>query len=239
MTLTALLLGPLLLTGAAPARTAIGAERAFAAMAQTEGQWTAFRAYAAQDAIMFAPRATPAQTFLKPLRDPPVAVMWWPGRSWAACDGGLAVNTGPWIRRGGRSTGTFTTVWQRQADSGWKWLLDHGHETPRAVDASDRPAVTRASCRNLSGATAAQPDPDRLSPDFVYQADNAMPVGRRPDLHSVETDRIGGGASRDMSLIWRADALKGEEGAHRLRVWLWDGRAHRLVLEEMSGLTGD
>jgi hypothetical protein len=229
----------LLLAAAAPAQSAIDAERAFAAMAQTQGQWTAFRAYAAPDGITFAPNASNAQALLKSLPDPPVAVMWWPGRSWTACDGGLAVNTGPWIRRGGQSTGTFTTIWQRQGDGGWKWLLDHGRETPRAVIASDRPAVMRASCRNLAGAAVAKPDPDLLSADFLYQSDKVMPAARRPDFQAVETDRLGGGASRDRSLIWRADGLKGEEGAHRLRVWLWDGRAHRLVLEEMIGKSGD
>ena len=41
----------LLLAAAAP-QTAIDAERAFVADAQTLGQWTAFRKYAADDAVM-------------------------------------------------------------------------------------------------------------------------------------------------------------------------------------------
>ena len=230
------MLAVLLLAAAAPAQDSIGAERAFAAMAQTRGQWTAFRAFAAPDAITFGPAATNAQALLAPLRDPPVAVMWWPGRSWVACDGSIAINTGPWVRKGGKSTGTFTTVWQHQADGGWKWLLDHGRETPRPVSASDRPVVIRAACGNLRGAKGATPDPARLASDFLYQADNLMPSAQRVSYAAQETGRLAGGASEDGSLAWRTDGLKGEEGAHLFRLWLWDGRTHRLVLEEVSGV---
>jgi hypothetical protein len=229
-----ILLAALLAAAAAPA-TAVDAERKFAAMAQTQGQWTAFRAFAAADGITFAPKPVNAQALFKTLKDPPPGLMWWPGRSWVACDGSLAVNTGPWLRRG-KATGTFTTVWQRQADGDWKWLLDHGRETPRAVAASDQPQVVRASCRNLAAAASATPDPARLSPGILYQADNAMPTGRPPAVTVTETGRIGGGASPDGSFVWRLDAVAGEEGAHRLRLWLWDGRAHRLALEEVTGV---
>ncbi len=53
----------LLLIGAAPA-TAADAERAFAASAQTQGQWTAFRAFADAEAIMFTPQPVKAQAWL-------------------------------------------------------------------------------------------------------------------------------------------------------------------------------
>jgi hypothetical protein len=231
------MLAALLLAAALPAQSSIDAERAFAAMAQTQGQWTAFRAYAAPDAITFAPKAVNAQALLRTLKNPPPGLMWWPGRSWVACDGSLAINTGPWIRRGGKATGTFTTVWQRQGDGGWKWLLDHGRETPGAMPASERPPVARASCRNLGKAASASPDPTSLSPDILYQADNLMPSGRRVAFEARESERLGGGASRDGSLVWRLDGLEGgEEGAHLLRLWLWDGRIHRLVLQEVTGV---
>ena len=64
--------------------------------------------------------------WLKDRADPPVSVFWWPGRSYVSCDGSVAVNTGPWVRSYGKSVGYFTTVWQRQADGGWKWIYDGG-----------------------------------------------------------------------------------------------------------------
>jgi ketosteroid isomerase-like protein len=139
------MIAALLLMAAEP-MTAIDAERAFAADAQKLGQWTAFRKYAADDAVMFVPEQVNAQAWLKDKKDPPTAVFWWPGRSYVSCDGTIAVNTGPWVREWDKSVGYFTTVWKRQPDGGWKWLLDHGDavKTARAEGGDIEPR--NASC---------------------------------------------------------------------------------------------
>jgi len=136
----------LLLAAAEPAMTAIDAERAFAAEAQKLGQWTAFRKWSTPDAVMFTPKPGKAHDFLKDLKDPPVAVFWWPGRSYVSCDGKTAINTGPWVRQWGKSVGYFTTIWQKQADGSWKWLLDHGDalQNPRAEGGDIK--AQQASC---------------------------------------------------------------------------------------------
>ena len=172
------MIGLALLAAAVP-QSAVDAERAFAAMAQTEGQWTAFRAYAAPDAIMFTPEAGKAQAFLKDFKDPPVPVMWWPGEAWISCDGSLAVNTGPWVRPGGRSVGYFTTVWARQPDGSWKWLLDHGDVLARPRPAGETVRPRRAAC---SPAPTAGEDGRRYSADrtlrwsFTVAADQSRTV---------------------------------------------------------------
>jgi hypothetical protein len=137
-----------LLAAAAPSG-AVEAERAFAAAAQTDGQWTAFRTYAAEDGVMFVPEQVNAQAWLKDRPDPPQSVMWWPAEAWISCDGTTAVTTGPWLRNGGKLAGYFTTVWRRQTDGRWKWLLDHGDALERPRRGSDTPSVRRASCRGL------------------------------------------------------------------------------------------
>ena len=108
--------------------SAVDAERAFAADARIIGLWTAFRKWAAPDAIMFTPQATPAAVFLKPLTDPAQALDWWPTASFLSCDGDTAVNTGGVARPADRlqPNGYFSTVWQRRADGRWRWTLDHG-----------------------------------------------------------------------------------------------------------------
>ena len=106
--------------------SALDAERAFAADAQKIGQWTAFRKWSTPDALMFTPQPVNARVFFGKLKNPAVPVFWWPGRSYVSCDGSVAVNTGPWVRSYGKSVGYFTTVWQRQADGGWKWIYDGG-----------------------------------------------------------------------------------------------------------------
>lgn len=125
-------------------QSAVDAERAFNRMAQTEGQWAAFRAFATDDAVMFLPQPSNAQAFLKDRKEPVIAVQWWLAQSYVACDGTTAVNTGPWVRPGG--SGYFTTVWHRQDNGGWKWSYDAGDALamPRALP--EEPKVRRAAC---------------------------------------------------------------------------------------------
>lgn len=141
----------------AQAGTAVDAERDFNRAAQTEGQWTAFRRYAADDAVMFVPGPGNAQAFLKDRKDPPIAVQWWPAESYVACDGSVAVNTGPWVRPGG--SGYFTTVWTRQADGGWKWIYDAGDALKAPRPLPEQPKVRRASCAPVSASAPALPGP--------------------------------------------------------------------------------
>ena len=68
----------------------IAAELAFARLAQEKGQWTAFAATAANDAVMFQPQMVLAQQWLKGRANPPVAVKWQPHQVWSSCDGSLA-----------------------------------------------------------------------------------------------------------------------------------------------------
>ncbi len=102
----------------------IAAEIGFAALAQEKGQWTAFRQTAAKGAKMFAPQPVLVDTFLKGRQDPPVAVKWQPHIAWSSCDGSIAVTRGAWQRPD--SVGYFVTVWQRQKDGNYKWVLDQG-----------------------------------------------------------------------------------------------------------------
>ena len=167
----------LLLAAAEPApMSAIDAERAFVADAQTLGQWTAFRKWAAPDALMYVPRQVRAQDWLKDREDPSVSVYWWPGRSYVSCDGTIAVNTGPWVRGYGKSTGYFTTVWQKQPDGGWKWIYDGGDElaTPRAEGGDIKPTI--ASC---TGTPTLMPH-SSMSPDNTIAWTNViLPDGQR------------------------------------------------------------
>ena len=165
------------------------AERAFASMALAKGQWTAFRAFAAPDALMLIDGPQPALPFLQDKKDPPVAVMWWPAYTVTSCDGTLAFSTGPWRRDGGRSTGHYFTIWRRDA-SGWRWLFDGGSQAKDAEAAEGIPAGDRVSAKKPAICHAPPPPPDSSAP-------------------------LAGGASKDGSLRWRVD--KAEKG-YRLRV---------------------
>ena len=195
----------LMIAAAAPQQTAIDAERAFAADSQKLGQWTAFRKWATGDALMFVPQPANAQAWLKDRKDPPVSVFWWPGRSYVSCDGTIAVNTGPWVREWGKSVGYFTTVWQRQADGSWKWLLDHGDALANARGEGGDIKAEQAPCPSLP----LSPGPQREVPQGV---------------------KFGGGSSRDGSLRWDWTVLP--DGSRTFRASLWDGRLHKVVVED-------
>ena len=195
----------LLLAAAEPAMTAIDAERAFAADAQKMGQWTAFRKWLGTDAIMFLPQAGSAQEFLKDKADPPVAVFWWPGRSYVSCDGNTAINTGPWVRQWGKSIGYFTTVWQRQSDGSWKWLLDHGDalKSPRAEGGDIQ--ATRGACPTL-------------------------PLPPVPQREVDAANKYGVGSSKDGTLNWGWTVLP--DGSRNFYAMIWDGREHKFVIDD-------
>jgi hypothetical protein len=135
----------LLMLADAPAMTAIDAERAFAADAKAIGQWTAFVKWSADDATMFVPQPTNAHKWLKDRKNPAQAIDWWPTASYVSCDGKTAVNTGGWKRPDG-TVGYFTTAWQKQADGGWKWVVDSGDTLKVAPERPAEPKVVRASC---------------------------------------------------------------------------------------------
>lgn len=151
----------------------VDAERAYAAMAQEKGQWTAFRATAAPGAVMFVPDPVDAVEFLKDRKDPAVAVKWQPAQSYLSCDGKTGANLGPWQRP--NSVGYFTTIWTRSGGA-WRWDVDFGDGLKAAMPAAPaKLAARRASCRAATPALL-------------------------PKLAAVE--KSGKGSSADHSLEW-------------------------------------
>ncbi len=191
----------LLLAGVA-ATSAIDAEHAFARDAQRIGQWTAFRKWAAPDAVVFTPHPAAAHEAL-PAKDPPKAIKWAPAHSWVSCDGRTAVNTGPWWKVDDSLGGYFTTVWQR-GSSGWRWIYDGGGPARGKAPSTAHPRTYRATCgRKAPGAPAIPP-----------AAATSRDEGR--------------GQSADRTLAWRWKVEK--DGARELRVLQWNGIRYAQVL---------
>ena len=189
---------------AASIATAVDAERAFAADAHKLGQWTAFRKWSTDDAVMFVPQPVNAQQWLKDKKDPPVSVSWWPGRSYVSCDGSYSVNTGPWVRGWGKSVGYFTTVWQRQSDGGWKWTYDAGDELGTLRPEGGEVRHVTASCTGTPAAPA--------------------------DAPPIESARSGSGASADGTLRWSWIMMP--DGARAFRAYLWNGAGYDQVISD-------
>ena len=168
----------------------VDAERAYAAMAQKVGQWTAFRATAAPGAVMFVPDPVSAAEFLKDRKDPAVAVKWQPSESYLSCDGRTAANLGPWQRP--NSNGYFATVWTRTAGK-WAWNLDFGDGLENAMaEAPAKVAIRRASCR-------------AAKPALLPRRGRAV--------------KSGSGSSRDHSLEWTWRVEKGGDRHLLVYLW--------------------
>ena len=126
----------------------IAAELAFAREAREEGQWTAFREFATDDAVMFVPERVNAKEWLSGRADPPQSVDWQPHQVWASCDGSLSVTRGAWQRPDG-SVGYFTTVWQRRdlrRESEYRWVLDQGDVLAEPLEKPDIIRTEVADC---------------------------------------------------------------------------------------------
>ena len=198
----------LLLAAASPG--AMDAERAFAADAQRLGQWSAFRKWAGEDAVMFTPQAIWARDFLKGRKDPPKAIRWRPAHSFVSCDGRTAVNTGTWWRPDGSVGGYFTTVWQRTAGK-WRWVYDGGDGLKGRQPAVPKAQVHPSSCAGKApGAPIIPPPPLTASQARTTPEDN------------------GRGQSADKTLGW--DWKVGKNGARVFRVYQWKGGRYAQVL---------
>jgi hypothetical protein len=225
----------LLATAAAASLTPWQAERDYARAAQTRGQWTAFRATAAPDALMFVPQPKPALEWLEGRPDPPVSVMWWPARSWLSCDGRLAVNFGPWLRKGGALAGTFTTIWARAEDGAWRWKLDRGNSVPRPIAAGDRPKLVKASCANLGAARNAPATAARDADMLQERGDQPPAPAGAAAPPASDGDIIKAGEAPDGTLRWEVRQVRGAAaGEHVVRVWRWDGARQRLAVYETT-----
>ena len=141
----------------------LATEIAFARAAKEDGQWKAFRDYAARDAVMFVPQPVNARDWLKGRAEPAQAVSWDAHRIWSSCDGSLAVTQGGWSKADG-THGMFTTVWQRQKKGEYRWVLDQSEalaqplKAPEFLDGqiADCPRGRTAMRRGEAAPSAAQ-----------------------------------------------------------------------------------
>jgi hypothetical protein len=184
----------------------VAVEIAFARMAREKGQWTAFREFATDDAVMFVPAPVVARDWLRQQKNPPVAVQWQPHMVWMSCDGSFAATKGAWQRPDG-SRGYFTTLWRRQRDGDYKWVLDQGDVLDHALAEPDVIATEIADC----------------SGELVEVANSIS--------NPATGLRTYAGKSSDSTLEW---AMMVEPDLSRLlRVYLWQDGEKRLVLESM------
>jgi ketosteroid isomerase-like protein len=125
----------------------VDTERAFARMAADKDTRSAFLAYMMDDAWVFSPDATKAKPAWEARKTPTALLEWAPNFADAAVDGSFGYTTGNWqwhAKRGDDATafGEFNTVWLKQPDGTYKWLVDIGisHDKPAEYSTKFTPA---------------------------------------------------------------------------------------------------
>ena len=134
---------PFLLAAAGPARSAdlqadltamVNSELAFARMAQEKTVRDAFLTFAAEDGVLMGPKGVEnarqqiASQPAPPPDAPKLNLEWWPVYADISRSGDMGWTTGPSRRTRGERVGYghFVTVWKKQPDGSWRWLIDHG-----------------------------------------------------------------------------------------------------------------
>jgi ketosteroid isomerase-like protein len=120
-------------------KTLVNTERAFSKTSEAKGMRDAFLAYLADDGILFRPNPVSGKKWW--LERPPAEglLTWEPIFADVSRAGDLGYTTGPWEFRekGPDDTevahGNFVTVWKKQADGTWKFVIDLGISNPPPV----------------------------------------------------------------------------------------------------------
>ncbi len=118
----------------------IDTDKAFNAMAQREGTGPAFIAYSADDPVMIRPGSMPLlgrSAFVEAFSQVTgSALSWEPLRAEIAASQDLGYTFGRYtLREGGeiKGYGVYVSIWKKQPDGSWKFVLDGGGITPEQV----------------------------------------------------------------------------------------------------------
>ena len=110
----------------------VDAEHAFAKLAEEKGTKAAFLANLTDDALVFVPEKINAKEFWTARAASASLLSWAPNYADISANGIMGYTTGNWeFRPKGKGDtptafGDFITVWVRQPDGSYKWVIDIG-----------------------------------------------------------------------------------------------------------------
>lgn len=117
-------------------------EQAFSKTAEEKSTREAFLAFIADDGLLFRPGAVNGKKWLldhpAPATDKKPLLAWQPSFAGMSASGDMGFTTGPWEFKGDikdekpTGYGHFVTVWKKQADGTWKFVVDLGISHPQS-----------------------------------------------------------------------------------------------------------
>ncbi|HKY43748.1 MAG TPA: nuclear transport factor 2 family protein [Pyrinomonadaceae bacterium] len=127
--------------GQTPLQDMVKTEQAFSKMAEEKTAREAFLAFIADDGLLFRPGAVNGKKWMiehpVPPSDKNPLLAWQPNFAGMSASGDMGFTTGPWESKADRSDpkpsayGHFVTVWKKQRDGSWKWVVDIGISHPQ------------------------------------------------------------------------------------------------------------
>ncbi|MDF1612587.1 YybH family protein [Stygiobacter electus] len=118
----------------------ISTEYSFSKSAAEVGTRDAFLKFISDDGIIFRPNPVNGKKFLSESKPSGGLLSWYPVIAFVSRAGDLGFTTGPWQWRQNRidsvalAYGNYCTVWQREANNEWKFVIDLGNR-------NDKPSV--------------------------------------------------------------------------------------------------
>ena len=123
-----------------PLQQMVQTEQAFSRMAAEQNTRDAFMAFIADDGLLFRPTAVNGKQWMRehpvPPSDKHPLLAWQPAFAGMAAAGDLGFTTGPWEFKADvkdekpSGYGHFVTLWKKQADGTWKFVVDLGISHP-------------------------------------------------------------------------------------------------------------
>jgi ketosteroid isomerase-like protein len=136
------MVAPLIARAQTPLQEMVKTEQAFSKMAEEKGARDAFMTFIADDGLMFRPGAVNGKKWMLenplPPSDKKSLLAWQPSYAGMAASGDLGFTTGPWEFKNDikdekpSGYGHFMTVWKKQPDGSWKFVLDLGISHPQS-----------------------------------------------------------------------------------------------------------
>lgn len=136
-----LILNMLQNTATSSIQTVVDTERAFSLASSEKGTRESFMEFIADDGVLFRPTAVNGKRWMRQNPLPPSSkrplLTWQPVFADISVAGDMAYTTGPWQYKQDITDdapvafGNFVTVWRKQADGKWKFVIDLGISNPR------------------------------------------------------------------------------------------------------------
>jgi ketosteroid isomerase-like protein len=172
----------------------VAAERGFAKLSEEKGIKESFLANIAADGMLFRPGPVPGREWLSAHPDTPALLTWHPTHAAIARSGDLGWTTGPYeiaFKGQPKGYGQYSTVWRKEPDGHWKFVLDLGVATPTAAPETGEPKLSA----ELAGAAKPATEDTAAVRESLLAADRDMgKVAKEQNLTAAYLGAVAGDA---------------------------------------------